>query len=143
MLTALLLLLAVWQTATDHYLLLLSALVLATLLEPIPATIVGSLCGMMTDILTPEHGGYFAVTATVVCFFISKLFEMRWRRYWLSATIISSTAVLITVCGYFCLFRLAAIPDWSVLFLRHYLPRIGLTTACSVPLYGVFHRIIR
>ena len=143
MLTALLLLLAVWQTATDHYLLLLSALVLATLLEPIPATIVGSLCGMMTDMLTPEHSGYFAVTATIVCFFISKLFEMRWRRYWLSAAVISSSAVLITVCGYFCLFRLAAIPDWDVLFVRHYLPGIGLTTACSVPLYGVFHRIIR
>ena len=143
MLAAQLLLLAVWQTATDHYLLLLSALVLAALLEPIPATIAGSLCGMMTDMLTPEHGGYFAVTATVVCFFISKLFEMRWRRYWLSAAIISSSAVLIIVCGYFCLFRLAAVPDWSVLFLRHYLPGIGLTTACSVPLYGLFHRIIR
>ena len=142
-LAALLLLLAVWQTVTDLHLLLLSALVLATLLEPIPATVVGSICGMMTDMLTPEHSGYFAATATVVCFFISKLFEMRWRRYWLSAAVISSIAVLIIVCGYFCLFRLAADPDRNMLFIRHYLPRIGLTAAGSVPLYGLFHRIIR
>lgn len=139
-LAAILLLLAVIQSTANLFLLLLSALVLATLLETIPATFAGCICGILTDILLPERG-YYALTMTVACFFIAKFFALYLRRNPVSAATVSSVAVLLIVSGYFLLFRLT--PDCSELYVRHYLPEIGLTAACAPPLYGLFRWLFR
>lgn len=142
-LAAVLLSLAVLQGRAEAYLLPLTAFLLAAVLDVVPATVTGCLCGVATDMLTPEHSGYYAVSLTLACFGAAKLFELRWRRSWLTAAVMAAIGVPAVVVGYFLLFRLPMVPDWGLLFVRRYLPRIGWTAACGLPLYGLFHWLFR
>lgn len=118
------------------FLLLALALAIASFEEFIPTVIYAAVCGLFADLNSGGTVGYFAISFTVVCAAIRYLAGM-----YLNATLftfmITSAAAIAAVLGiYFLMFRLAVCAeDAGTLFVSHYLPRMGTTLLCAVPLY--------
>lgn len=118
------------------FLLLALALAIASFEDFIPTVVYAAVCGVFSDLNCGGTVGYFAIAFTLVCAAIWYLAGM-----YLNATlftfIITSAAAIAAVLGvFFLMFRLTlGVEDPGALFVSHYLPRMGITLLCAVPLY--------
>lgn len=114
------------------------ALTIAAKENEIPSLIFGAVCGVLTDIATGGSIGYFAIILTLVCYFESHIFKTYFVSTLLSVLVISALSIPAIICLYFLFFTiLAGIPDWTVLFVNHYISRIIYTFATVILFYFV------
>lgn len=125
------------------FFLLAAALAFAACEDIVPALILGAVCGAFADLSAAGGIGFFAAAFTLVCYCEASLLETYLTRNIFTFFIIAATASFSVLGLYFILFRLTAgIPDSGVLFVRHYLIRMGLTVFAALPLY-FFNRFLR
>ncbi len=117
-------------------LLFAAALTFAAVEEPVPALILGAVCGGVTDLISGNAVGYYAAVTTLICLGISLLLHTRLRSTLFSLAVLSAAAVPLAVWLYFVLFRLIpGTPGAGTLFVNHYLAKAGFTFVCILPLY--------
>lgn len=111
------------------------ALAIAANENQIPSTVIGAVCGVLTDI-SGGGIGYFSIVLTLVCFLESEIFKKYLVVSFWSVLVYAFAAVLVIVGVYFVIFRLlAGIDGAGELFVSHYLSRMLYTTVCIIPLY--------
>ncbi len=117
-------------------LLIAAALVIAAFEQTVPSIVFGAVCGVLMDVSCLGKG-YFAVALTLVCFAESEIFSKYFVRSFWSTMVFSLAAVSLVIFGYFLVFKaFSGIDDVWVLFLRHYIARILLTTATAAVMYA-------
>ena len=109
------------------FLLLAAALSFAACSKPVPAVVLGAVCGTI---------GYFSVAFTLVCYASAVLLNTYLNRNAMTSAVLALGSVIAVLLLYFLLFRVfAGVPDCGALFVRHYLPRMGYTALVFFPLY--------
>lgn len=117
------------------FLLLAAAVSYAVCAETVPAVVVGAVCGVLADI-TLGGVGFFAFAVTLLCFALSGLLHTYINRNVLSCAVLAAAGVAAVYLLHFLLFRLiAGVPGSGALLVGSYLPRIGYTVVCFLPLY--------
>lgn len=125
------------------FLLLAAALSFAACENVVPSLIFGAVCGAFADLSATGNIGFFAAAFTLVCYCEANLLETYLTRNIFTFFIIAAAASFSVLGLYFALFRLTSgIPDSGVLFVGHYLIRMGLTVLAALPLY-FFNRFLR
>ena len=118
------------------FLLLAAALSFAACSKPVPAVVLGAVCGVLSDISANGAIGYFSVAFTLVCYASAVLLNTYLNRNAMTSAVLALGSVIAVLLLYFLLFRVfAGVPDCGALFVRHYLPRMGYTALVFFPLY--------
>ncbi len=118
------------------FLLLAAALSFAACSKPVPAVILGAVCGALSDISANGTIGYFSVAFTLVCYASAVLLNTYLNRNALTSSVLALGSVIAVLLLYFLFFMVfVGVPDCGTLFVRHYLPRIGYTAIVFFPLY--------
>ncbi|MCH3973304.1 MAG: rod shape-determining protein MreD [Oscillospiraceae bacterium] len=130
-----------------HYarpLLLVPAAVTIALFEPQTAsTVFGLFCGLLIDAGTNSGVlGLHAIILTVVCFIVSYLATELLQANVMTAFLVCSIAMAITVLLQWLLFYVSlGYADPAYALLQHYLPQFLYTIALSFPIYAL-NRVI-
>lgn len=126
------------------FLLLALALSFSAFEEFIPSAVLAAVCGAFADCSSGGTVGYFAAAFTVTVAAAVFLTEAYLNASLFTFIITSAAAVFAVLSLYFVIFRLfsGGAGVW-LMYLQSYLPRMGLTLLCAVPLYflnGFIHR---
>ncbi len=118
------------------FLLLAAALSFAACVKPIPAIILGAVCGVLADISADGTVGFFSVAFVLVCYAEASLLGTYLNRNALTSAVLSFGAIVLVIGLYFLFFKVfAGIPDCGTLFVTSYLSRMALTALAFIPLY--------
>lgn len=117
-------------------LLLAAALSFSAFEQPVPALILGAVCGVLCDLSSGGTIGWFAVSLTLVCFAQASLLNTYLNRNFITASLLSLGSVAAVIGLFFVMFRLfAGVGDSALLFVSRYLSRMAYTYLCFFPLY--------
>ena len=111
--------------------------------KPVPAVIIGAVCGVPADISASGGVGFFSITIVLVCFAQASLLGTYLNRNLLTATVLSAGSVAAVLSLYCLLFKILPGADGGSLFLTAYLPRMLCTLIAFVPLYGLMNLITK
>ncbi len=119
--------------------LLLPAVLTIAMFEPkLPALFFGAAGGLLTDIGGGEVIGFFAIIATVLCYFTSYLTSDIIRTSLLTAMLITLIAVPVTLGLHFLFFYVfKGYGEIVYFFVNHYLSRILYTIAAMPIIYFI------
>ena len=115
-------------------LLLPLALAISSIEKEVPSLIFGAVCGGLTDLAAAGGIGYFSILLTLLCYFESHVFNTYFVPNIFSATVYSAIATVLSIGIYFLIFKVfSSIPDWQILFVKHYISRIVYTFVMFIP----------
>jgi hypothetical protein len=92
---------------------------------------------MFADVNAGGAVGYFAIAFTLVCALLHYVVSTYLNATFFTFFVTSAAAVMVVLGLYFLIFRLAAGSGSGEMFVARYLPRMGLTLLCAVPLYCI------
>ena len=120
--------------------LVLPAAVMAAILEgEFGGALTGLICGLLIDLGAGRPSGVNGLFLMILCMFIGLLFIYYIRTWWLTALLFTlATSSIIQLLDFFFFYALWGYDGLGLIFLRHTLPTIGLTTLFSLPLYAWF-----
>ena len=119
-------------------LLICAALTIAIAESELCATFFGLACGVLTDLGFTDRVGFFAVTLTVICFFISFFTKNIFVTSLQNTLLFSALIITVLFSLHFLIFHMMLLRTPAGYFLRHHLIRIVYTLVFIPPIYGLY-----
>ena len=114
------------------------ALSIAVFEGEVVSILFAAICGVISDISFSGTIGFFSIAMTIVCYFISLLFENYFKRNLFTVLIVSFAGiVLVLSLHFFIFFVIRGYTDGWQFFIKHYIPRIFCTLLAVAVFYGI------